>query len=100
MDAGGSTSISNEQLRAIVPMDDDDLHQTFRKARSREAATYGNLKRKFRLLALRTNLADVRVRKQECNTRVEILRRENRELRKALAETGVVVPRSETTTPV
>lgn len=90
---GGSTKITRERLSQIVPMRDRDIAKTFRRARNREAAAKSNLKRKVRLQALRTNLADVRRRKVECSERYEMLAQENEALRAALAATGAVVPR-------
>lgn len=92
-DHGGTTTITREQLLAIVPMDEEELSRVFRRARNRESAAYSNLQRKLRLQALRSNLVDLRRRKAESNVRLQALLLENRALRVALAAAGTSVPR-------
>lgn len=83
-DHGGTTNITQEQLQSIVPMEDDEIWRTFRRARCREAAAFSNLRRKIKLQTLRSNLVDVRRRNKECTERFHVLLHENRALRAAV----------------
>lgn len=89
---GGSSNITPEQLRRIVPMSDRELIITHRRARNRESAAYTNLRRKIKLQTLRSDVIRVRKRKVECSERVRALLRENQALRDALSRAGKSVP--------
>lgn len=94
-DNGGSTNITREQLLSIVPMSKHDLAKTFRRARNRESAAFGNLRRKIRMQSLRSSLEDVRKREVECNERLRMLLHENHALRVAVRAKGASVMRRE-----
>lgn len=78
-DYGGSSNITR-----IVPMSDVEIDKVFRRARNREAAAFGNLRRKIRLQGLRGNL-------EECEECLQALLVENRELGVPPAATGVAI---------
>lgn len=94
-DHGGSSSITPEQLLRFVPMSDCEISKTFRSARRRESAVFGNLRRKIRQQCRRSDLEDMRQRKAECEERQYALLFENRALRAALSAEGTSFPLSE-----
>lgn len=91
-DHGGSSNSTHEQLLRILPMSAEDVAKTFRHAKGREAAAFGNLRRKIRLQGLRSNLGDVRRRKAEFDEHSQALLLDNRTLRAALSSETAPVP--------